>query len=182
MQHNTHSLQHPRLPVRHLLQGPLRLRLRRQVRRGRVHRLLPQQHHPRLRRYALSLSSTPDRNSDVHFLDFKGHAMSKQVRSLLLSHAQTVHAPSLPFSRLLFLSNTVLAAGGFDGNLYILHRKEEQWWRRGRFVMCRQYRGVVDVSAAPSTTMSSSFQERIRVAEWSEMDRRCCNRTPTRAA
>ena len=108
--------------------------------------------------------------------------MSKQVRSLLLSHAQTVHAPSLPFSRLLFLSNTVLAAGGFDGNLYILHRKEEQWWGRGRFVMCRQYLGVVDVSAAPSTTMSSSFQERIRVAEWSEMDRRCCNRTPTRAA
>ncbi|KAK8796619.1 hypothetical protein WA588_000912 [Blastocystis sp. NMH] len=86
-----------------------------------------------------------DRNSDVHFLEFKGHAMSKQ----------TVHCPTLPFTCLLFITDTILAAGGFDNNLHILVKKSE--W---------EYVGVADTSSSTSSLgMSSSFQQRIRMLQ-----------------
>ncbi|KAM7455573.1 hypothetical protein BLSTO_03672 [Blastocystis sp. subtype 1] len=78
-----------------------------------------------------------DRNSDVHFLDF------------------TIHCASLPFTHIAFLSNTVLLAGGFDGNLYVLNKQNGKW----------EYRGTVDVSAGTSSGLSSSFQERIRMLQ-----------------
>ena len=87
-----------------------------------------------------------DRNSDTHFLEFKGHIMTKQ----------TVHCPTLPFTSLLFITDRIVAAGGFDNNLHILAKKSDVW----------EYVGIADTSSpSSSSSVSTSFQERIRMLQ-----------------
>ena len=95
---------------------------------------------------AVSLNNTviayADRSSDVHVLEFTGHAMRKQ----------TVHCPSLPFTSLLFVRDDVIVGGGYDGDLHVLSKQSDAW----------EYRGVADLSSAGGRQgMSSSFKERI---------------------
>lgn len=43
---------------------------------------------------------------------------------------QTVHCPTLPFTSLLFITDRIVAAGGFDNNLHILAKKSDVWQRQ----------------------------------------------------
>ena len=86
-----------------------------------------------------------DRNSDVTFLEFEGLKMSKQI----------LHCPTLPFTKIIFITDSVVAAGGFDNNLHILAKKNGSW----------EYVGIADTASQSSSSLSSSFQSRMRMLQ-----------------
>lgn len=40
---------------------------------------------------------------------------------------KTLHCSTLPFTKLLFVTDTVVAAAGFDHNLHLLAKKGQEW-------------------------------------------------------